>query len=133
MSPVSRSNRTTEADPKKSCLGQALLQPIGAPPWDQPSGPVLFAFEHGNCVRTAEAWRRLKEHRLSCLPAAVQAWIDSPRGPENSETDGVEGSALHRGSLDRRFRACGIDRRAIEEPVRASMTDTPTCELRRSS
>ena len=113
--------------------GQALLQPIGAPAWDRPSGPALFAFAHDNCVRTAEAWRRLKQHRLSCLPAAVQVWIGSRAGSEDSEADGFDGSVLHRGFPDGRFTACGIDREAVDGPVRASMTDTPTCELCRSS
>ena len=57
--------------------GERLLQPIGAPAWDRPPGPALFAWNHDNCLRTALAWRRLREYRLSCLPPSIQAGIRS--------------------------------------------------------
>ena len=106
--------------------GQALLQPIGAPAWDRPDGLALFAFAHDNCVRTADAWRRLKDHRLRRLPAVVQEWISSRPG---FEKDGSPGTVLHRGFPDGRFTACGIDRQAVDEHIRASMTEQPTCSL----
>ena len=67
--------------------GQALLQPVGAPAWDRPSGPALFPFADDNRVRTADAWRRLREYRLNCLPAITTTAILSfgerrrPRAP----------------------------------------------------
>lgn len=55
--------------------GYLMLQPIGAPAWDRPADKTMFAFEHSNCMRTAFAWRRLREYRISRLPTVVQAAI----------------------------------------------------------
>ena len=65
--------------------GEKLLQPIGAPAWDRPPGTALFALEHKNCIRTARAWRRLREYRIKCLPPSLQAGIRSrsSRRPRN--------------------------------------------------
>lgn len=108
--------------------GQRLLQPIGAPAWDRPEGPALFAWEHSNCVRTALAWRRLREYRLSCLPSSIQAAVRSRPTSADVVTDKAQIVVTHRGFPDGRFTACGIDRDNCDEPVVASMTGTPTCE-----
>lgn len=108
--------------------GQRLLQPIGAPAWDRPEGRPLFAWGHGNCVRTALAWRRLREHRLCGLPSSVQAAVRSRPTPAEVVTDEGRIVLTHRGFPDGRFTACGIDRDNCDEPVVASMTGTPTCE-----
>ena len=109
--------------------GQRLLQPIGAPPWDRPPGPALFAWNHDNCVRTALAWRRLREHRLGCLPPSIQAGIQSRPPLEDVVTDIAKVVVIHRGFPDGRFTACGIDRETCEEPIEATMTGNPTCRL----
>ena len=113
--------------------GQALLQPIGAPAWDRPPGPPLLAFSHDNRVRTADAWRRLRQYRLSCLPTVVQEWIKSRLSEAGSESEELNTRLVHRGFPDGRFTACGIDRRTHDESVKVSMTEIPTCELCRTS
>ena len=108
--------------------GERLLQPIGAPAWDRPSGPALFAWNHDNCVRTVLAWRRLREYRLSCLPPSVQAGIRSRPPLVDVVTDMAQISLTHRGFPDGKFTACGIDRENSDEPIEATMTGNPTCD-----
>ncbi len=107
--------------------GQRLLQPIGAPAWDRPPGPALFAWNHDNCVRTALAWRRLREYRLSCLPTLIQAGIQSRPPLGDVVTDIAKVAVIHRGFPDGRFTACGIDREKGDEPIEVTMTGNPTC------
>jgi len=113
--------------------GQTLLQPIGAPAWDRPPGPPLLAYSHDNCVRTADAWLRLREYRLSCLPTLVQEWIMSRKGNTDFGSDELDKGLMHRGFPDGRFTACGIDRQMRDESVEVTMTEAPTCELCRTS
>lgn len=113
--------------------GQTLLQPIGAPAWDRPPGPPLLAYSHDNCVRTADAWRRLREYRLSCLPALVQEWIMSRKSDTDFGSGEPHTGLVHRGFPDGRFTACGIDRQIRDEAVEVTMTETPTCESCRTS
>ncbi len=108
--------------------GERLLQPIGAPAWDRPPGPALFAWGHDNCLRTALAWRRLREYRLNCLPPSLQAAIGLRPPLEDVVTDVAEAKVVHRGFPDGRFTACRIDREMSDEPIEATMTGTPTCE-----
>ena len=108
--------------------GERLLQPIGAPAWDRSPGPALFAWNHDNCVRTALAWRRLREYRISCLPSSIQAGIRSRPPLEDVVTDTTQVEVIHRGFPDGRFTACGIDRENSSKQIVASMTDVPTCE-----
>ncbi len=108
--------------------GERLLQPIGAPLWYRPPGPTLFAWDHDNCVRTALAWRRLREHRISCLPSSIQVAIRSRPPLEDVVSDVAQIEIIHRGFPDGRFTACGIDRETSSNPVVATMTDIPTCE-----
>ena len=108
--------------------GQMLLQPIGAPKWDSPSGPRLFAWNHENCLRTARAWRRLREHRLSCLPPMLQTAIGFRPPLCDAAIDPPTPIMTHRGFPDGRFTDCGLDRTKSSEPIIASMSDTPTCE-----
>ena len=110
-------------------LGQRLLQPIGAPAWDRPPGPALSAWDHKNCVRTALAWRRLREHRLSCLPPSIRAGIRSRPPMNDVVTDATQTELIHQGFPDGRFTACGIDRRESDSPVEATMTGHFTCDL----
>ena len=108
--------------------GERLLQPIGAPAWDRPPGsPALFAWNHDNCVRTALAWRRLREYRIGCLPQSLQEGIRSRPPLNDVVTDIAQIVLTHRGFPDGRFTACGIDRENSDEPIEATMTDTPTC------
>lgn len=113
--------------------GQTLLQPIGAPAWDRPRGQPLFAYSHDNCVRTADAWRRLREYRLSCLPTLVQEWIKSRKSDTDFGSDELDKGLVHRGFPDGRFTACGIDRQMRDESVVVTMSQAPTCELCRTS
>ena len=108
--------------------GERLLQPIGAPAWDRPAGPPLFAWNRDNCVRTAYAWRRLREHRLSCLPPMLQDAIRSRPPLPDVIVDPPSPVITHRGFPDGRFTDCGLDRTKTSEPIIASMSDTPSCE-----
>ncbi len=108
--------------------GERLLQPIGAPAWNRTSGPALFAWNHDNCVRTALAWRRLREYRISCLPSSIQVAISSRPPLDDVVTDVAQIETIHRGFPDGRFTACGIDRKNSDKPIVATMTDSPTCE-----
>ncbi len=108
--------------------GERLLQPIGAPAWDRPPGPALFAWNHDNCGRTALSWRRLREYRIRCLPSSIQTAIRSRPPLEDVVTDPTQIEVIHRGFPDGRFTACGIDKETSSKPVVATMTDTPTCE-----
>ena len=112
--------------------GNRLLQPIGAPVWDRPPGPPLFAWNHDNCFRTARAWRRLRTHRLSCLPKVIQDAIRSRPLLLDVVVDPSPPVTTHRGFPDGRFTFCGIDRTKTSESVVTTMTDTPTCEHCRS-
>lgn len=108
--------------------GERLLQPIGAPAWDRPlEGPVLFAWGHENCVRTALAWRKLREYRLRCLPPSIQACIRSRPTLNDVVIDVKEIVVTHRGFPDGRYTACGIDREKANDLIRTSMDDEPTC------
>ena len=109
--------------------GQRLLQPIGAPQWDGPAGPPLYAFDHDNCVRTALAWRRLRNHRLSCLPPVIQVGIQSRPSIGDVFRDKTKALVIHKGFPDGRFTACGIDREKSDHPVEATMTGDYTCDL----
>ena len=109
--------------------GERLLQPIGAPAWDRPPGSALFlAWNHNNCVRTALAWRRLREYRLGCLPPLIQAGIRSRPPLTDVVTDVAQIVLTHRGFPDGRYTACGIDRENSDAPVEATMTGIPTCD-----
>ena len=108
--------------------GERLLQPIGAPAWDRPAGPPLFAWNRDNCVRTACAWRRLREHRLSCLPPMLQDAIRSRPPLPDVVLNPSPPVITHRGFPDGRFTDCGLDRTKTSELIIATMTDTPTCE-----
>ena len=108
--------------------GEGLLQPIGAPAWDRPLGPVLFAWDYANCVRTALAWRRLREYRISCLPYSIQVAIRSRPPLDDVVTEVTQIEIIHRGFPDGRFTACGIDRENSDKPIVATMTGSPTCE-----
>ena len=61
-------------------IASNLLFPIGAPPYaDYPDEPErLLAFRPENCCRTAVAWERLRQHRLSQLPEELQTIIRNP-------------------------------------------------------
>lgn len=138
--------------------GFELLQPIGAPGWGAVEGDAsLYAWEPQNCARVSAAWIRLREHRLSELPAIVadiirrrgfrrdsyaearyESQSEAERAREAVEAgefaDDVarhrrlaEFELLHRGIPDGRFTACGIDRDSLEGPIILSMTDEPTC------
>ncbi len=113
--------------------GQALLQPIGAPAWDRPPGPALFAWDHDNCVRTALAWRRLREYRLSCLPPSIREAIQKRAALPEVATGATPTVVTHRGFPDGRFTSCGIDRDQTDEPIIATMQEQPTCALCRDS
>ena len=108
--------------------GERLLQPIGAPKWDRPAGPPLFAWNRDNCVRTARAWRRLRKHRLGCLPTVLQDGIGSRPPLPDVVLDPPPPVITHQGFPDGRFTDCGIDRTKTSEPIIATMTGTPTCE-----
>ena len=108
--------------------GAGLLQPIGAPAWDRPAGPALFAWDHGNCVRTALAWRRLREYRLSCLPPLLQDGIRSRPPVNDVVADACQVALTHRGFPDGRYTACGIDRENTSEPILATLIGNPTCQ-----
>ena len=108
--------------------GERLLQPIGAPLWDRsPNSPALFAWNHDNCVRTALAWRKLREHRIRSLPLSIQACISSRAALDEVVTDVNQIVVIHRGFPDGRFTECGIDREKTNEPIQVTMADTPTC------
>ena len=113
--------------------GEALLQPIGAPAWDRPPGSTLFAWDHNNCVRTALAWRLLREYRLSCLPLSVREAIQTRQPLAEIATEIAPTEVVHRGFPDGRFTACGIDREKTDEPVVATMQGQPTCASCRES
>ena len=83
-------------------LGARLLQPVGAPAWDRPEGPSLFAWDPDNCARVAAAWRRLREHWLTVLSAFLRSVIRR-RALSRDEL-------IHRGFPDGAYTACGIDR-----------------------
>ncbi len=57
--------------------GANLLLPVGAPGWaDYPGEPErLLAFSPDNCKVTAEAWRRLRQHRLEQIPEELASII----------------------------------------------------------
>ena len=107
--------------------GERMLQPIGAPAWDRPPGPALYAWNRRNCVQTALAWRRLREHRLSCLPPLIQSGIRSRPPLADVVTDVAQVVLIHRGFPDGRFTACGIDREKSDEPIEATMKGEVTC------
>ncbi len=109
--------------------GQRLLHPIGAPrwDWDEEQGPRLFAWEHGNCVRTALAWRQLREHRLGCLPLSIQECVRTRPGLPDVVTNPEEIIVTHGGFPDGRFTACGIDRQNIDKPIQIAMDEMPSC------
>ena len=107
--------------------GAGLLQPIGAPAWDRPPGPALFAWNHDNCVRTALAWRRLREHRLSCLPPSVKAGIQSRPSLKDVVAEVAQVEVIHRGFPDGKFTACGIDRDQNDLCIKTTMKGAPTC------
>ena len=109
--------------------GQRLLQPIGAPQWGRPTGPPLYAWDHDNCVRTALAWRRLRNHRLSCLPPVIQVGIQSRPSIGDVVTVKTKALVIHKGFPDGRFTACGIDREKSDDPVEATMAGDYTCDL----
>ena len=108
--------------------GERLLQPIGAPEWDRPPGPPLFAWNRDNCVRTACAWRRLREHHLSCLPPVLQDAIGSRPPLPDVVLDPPPPVITHRGFPDGRFTDCGLDRTKTSESIIVTMTEIPTCE-----
>ena len=108
--------------------GQKLLQPIGAPAWDRPPGPPLFAWEHNNCVRVAMAWRQLRAYRVSCLPVVIRRNVMSRPPMGAVQVEAGEIVIIHRGFPDGRYTACGIDRLKCADTNAATMTETPTCE-----
>ena len=107
--------------------GERLLQPIGAPAWDRPPGPALFAWDHDNRARVASAWRRLREYRISCLPSSLQAAIGSRPLMVEVVSDVVKTTLIHRGFPDGQFTACGIDREKSDEPIEMTMKGAITC------
>ena len=54
--------------------GAELLAPIGAPQWsaDRDNDTPLYAWDPNNCRRTAEAWVRLREWRVTQLPSDLR-------------------------------------------------------------
>ncbi len=54
--------------------GAELLASIGAPQWsaDRDNDSPLYAWEPNNCHRTAEAWVRLREWRVTQLPSDLR-------------------------------------------------------------
>ena len=54
-----------------------LLAPIGAPGWslDRDNSNPLCAWDPGNCRRTATAWQRLKQWRISRLPLHLRPLV----------------------------------------------------------
>ena len=109
--------------------GERLLQPIGAPPWDRPLGPALFAWDHDNCVRVALAWRRLREYRRSCLPPSIREAIQMRPAPAEVTTGVAPTVVIHRGFPDGRFTACGVDREKTDETIVAEAQGQPACAV----
>ena len=54
-----------------------LLAPIGAPGWslDRDNSNPLYAWDPDNCRRTATAWQRLKQWRISQLPLHLRLLV----------------------------------------------------------
>ena len=109
--------------------GQRLLQPIGAPAWDRAPGRALFAWDPDNCIRTARAWNRLRDHRLSRLSPVIQSGIRSRPSIGDVVAARPKASVIHKGFPDGRFTACGIDRQKRDDPVEATMSGHHTCDL----
>lgn len=108
--------------------GANLLAPIGVPVWSADrTDPPLFAWEPKNCHRTAALWTRLREWRVTQLPADLRRLVKLPELSAMPDRP-VVAPIVHEGFPDGTFTRCGIDRRTLEVDVVATMQrDNITC------